>query len=140
MTASIPIDHLIRSVPFSQAEWDRTPSAVQAHLAALETTVTTLEAQLQQQVDQLHGRLDQTSSTSSKPLSSDSPFKPRKPRQSSGPRGGKTGHRGSGPKLLEPTDVEVVLPLSCSCGHAVVSAPNRIAPIRCWSCRRSRWR
>jgi transposase len=127
MRASIPIDNLIGSVPFSQAEWEQTPSAVQAHLAALDTTVITLEAQLhqlQQQVDQLQGRLDQTSSTSSKPPSSDSPFKPRKPRQSSGQRGGKKGHRGSGPKLLEPPDVQVVLPPSCSCGHSVVSAPT----------------
>jgi transposase len=127
MRASIPIDNLIGSVPFSQAEWDQTPSAVQAHLAALDTTVITLQAQLhqlQQQVDQLQGRLDQTSSTSSKPPSSDSPFRPRKPRQSSGQRGGKKGHLGSGPKLLEPTDVQVVLPPSCSCGHSVVSAPT----------------
>jgi len=127
MRASIPIDNLIGSVPFSQAEWEQTPSAVQAHLAALDTTVITLEAQLhqlQQQVDQLQGRLDQTSSTSSKPPSSDSPFRPRKPRQSSGQRGGKKGHLGSGPKLLEPTDVQVVLPPSCSCGHSVVSAPT----------------
>lgn len=127
MKASIPIDHLIRSVPFSQAEWERTPSTVQAHLVALDTTVSTLEVQLQQlqqQVDQLQGRLDQTSSTSSKPPSSDSPFKPRKLRQSSGQRGGKKGPPGAGPKLLEPTAVEVVLPPSCSCGHAVVSAPT----------------
>ena len=110
--------------PFSQAEWDQTPSAVQAHLVALDTTVTTLDAQLQQQVDQLQGRLDQTLSTSSKPPSSDSPFKPRKPHQSSGQWGEKTGHRSSGLKLLEPTDVEVVLPPFCSCGHSAVSAPT----------------
>jgi transposase len=79
--------------------------------------------QLQQQVDQLQGRLEQTSSTSSKPPSSDSPFTQRKPRQSSGKRGGKTGHPGSSPTLLEPTDVQVVLPPSGSCGRAVVSAP-----------------
>jgi hypothetical protein len=91
MTALIPIDNLIGSVPFSQAEWDQTPSAVQTHLSTLDTTVHTLEAQLQQQVDQLQGRLDQTSSTSNKPSSSDSPFKKRKFRQTSGKRGGKKG-------------------------------------------------
>jgi transposase len=104
MMESIPIDNLIGSVPFSQAEWDQTPSAVQAYLVAQDADLHTLKSQLQQlqqQVDQLQGRLDQTSSTSSKPPSSDSPFKPRKPRQSSGTRGGKKGHPGSGPKLLD---------------------------------------
>jgi transposase len=126
MTASIPIDNLIRSLPFPQAEWDLTLRTVQAHLAALDTTVSTLEAQLQQlqqQVDQLQGRLDQTTSPSSKPPSSDSPFKKRKPRHSLGQHGGQPGHPGADPKLLEPTEVEVVLPPSWSCGHAVMSAP-----------------
>jgi transposase len=126
MTASLPIDNLIGSMAFSQADWDQTPRAVQAHLVAQNADLHTLKSQLQQlqqQVDQLPGRLDQTSSTSSKPPSSDSPFKKRKPRQSSGKRGGQTGHPGSGPKWLEPTDVQVVLPPSCSCGHSVVSAP-----------------
>jgi transposase len=115
MTASIPIDNLVGNVPFSQAEWDQTPSAVQAHVVAQGMNLHTLEAQIQQlqhQLDQLQGRLDQTSSTSSKPPSSDSPFKKRKPRQSSGKRGGKKGHTGSGPKLLDPTDVQVILPPS----------------------------
>jgi hypothetical protein len=34
------------------------PSIVQAHLVALDTTVNTLEAQLQQKVEQLQGRLN----------------------------------------------------------------------------------
>jgi transposase len=127
MTASIPIDHLIRSVPFSQADWDQTPSVVQAYLVAQDAELHTLKSQLQQlqqQVDQLQGRLDQTSETSSKPPSSDSPFQKRNPRQSAGQRGGKPGHPGAGPKLLESTAVEVVLPPACSCGHALVSAPT----------------
>jgi transposase len=126
MRASIVIDHLIGSIPFSQADWDQTPSAVQAHLVPQDAELHTLKSQLQQlqqQVDQLQGRLDQTLSASSKPPSSDSPFKKHKPRHCPGKRGGQTGHPGSGPKLLEPTDVQVVLPPSCSCGHAVVSAP-----------------
>ena len=86
MTASIPLDNLIGSVPFSQAEWDQTPSAVQAHLIVQDTNLHALQAQLeqlQQQVDQLQGRLDQTSSTSSnpphriRPLKSVSPVNPR---------------------------------------------------------------
>ncbi len=127
MTASIPIDNLIGRISCSQADWDQTPSAVQAHLVAQDTKRHLLETQLQQmpqQVDQLQGRLDQTSSTSSKPPSSDSPFKKRKLRTSSGKRGGQKGHPSTSPKLLEPTDVQVMLPPSCWCGHALVSAPT----------------
>lgn len=126
MTASIPIANLIGQIPFSQSDWEQTPSAVQAHLLAQDTELHTLKSQLEQlqhQVDQLQGRLDQTSSTSSKPPSSDSPFKKRKARQPSGKRGGKKGHPGSGPKLLEPTAEQMILPPSCSCGHSLVSAP-----------------
>jgi hypothetical protein len=75
-------------------------------------------------VHQLQGHLDQTLSTSSKTPSSDSPFKKLRPRQSSSKHGGQKGHPSAGPKLLEPTDVEVILQLSCSCSHAVVSAPT----------------
>jgi transposase len=44
---------------------------------------------------------------------------------SSGKRGGRQGHRGSGPILLEPTDVQVVHPAACECGHSglVTSVP-----------------
>ena len=127
MTASIPLDNLIGSVSFSRAEWEQTPSAVPTYLVAQDTKLHTLEAQLQQlqhQVDTLQGRLDQPSSTSSKPPSSDSPFTKHKARQSSGKRGGKPGHPGTGPQLLEPTAVQVVLPPSCSCGHSVLSVPT----------------
>jgi transposase len=114
MTASTQADNTTWNFPFSQAEWDQTPGAVQTHLVALQTQLNDLLHQhqrLQVQVDQLQGRVDQTSKTSSKPPSSDSPFKKTRRRgssgqgSSSGKRGGHKGHPGSGPILLEPTEV-----------------------------------
>jgi transposase len=134
MTASTQAETTTWSFPFSQAEWDQTPSAVQTHLLVLQTQLHGLQQEhqaLQIQVDQLQGRVEKTSQTSSKPPSSDSPF--NKPKRggassrggSSGKRGGRQGHPGSGPILLEPTDVHVVHPASCECGHSglVTSVP-----------------
>jgi transposase len=128
MTASTQADTTIWSFPFSQAEWEQTPRTVQVHLLALQTQLHDLQQQhqqLQSQVDQLQGRLDPTSKTSSKPPSSDAPFTKPKRRGSSGKRGARPGHTGSGPILLEPTEVHVVSPASCACGHSelVMSLP-----------------
>jgi transposase len=128
MTASTQAENATWSFPFSQVEWDQTPGAVQTHVLALQSQLQALQHQhhqLQLQVDHLQGRVDQTSTTSSKPPSSDSPFKKPKRGGSSGKRGGRKGHRGSGPILLEPTEVQVVHPAACECGHSglVTSVP-----------------
>jgi transposase len=129
MTASTQAENTTWSFPFSQAEWEQTPGAVQTHVLALQTQLDHLQQQhqqLQSQVDRLQGRVDQTSKTSSQPPSSDSPFnKPKRRDSSSSKRGGRKGHKGSGPILLEPTDVQVVHPASCECGHSglVTSVP-----------------
>lgn len=108
-------DNLLWALPFSQTEWELTPSAVQAHLQHLQQRVN----HLQQQVDTLQGRVEQTSQTSSKPPSSDSPCKkPQRPRQTSrGKRGARKGHAGTGPTLLTPTEVHLIEPAPCACGH-----------------------
>jgi transposase len=134
MTAATQAENTPWSFPFSQAEWDQTPSAVQTYLLTLQTQLGDLQQQhqaLQCQVDQLQGRVEKTSQTSSKPPSSDSPF--NKPKRgglssqsgSSGKRGGRQGHRGSGPILLEPTEVRIIPPAACECGHSglVTSVP-----------------
>jgi transposase len=120
MSASVQTETPIWNFPFSPTDWEQTPGAVQAHLVALQTQLQDLHQQHQQlqiQVDQLQGRLHQTSTTSSKPPSSDSPFKKRTRRSSSGKRGAKKGHAGSGPILLPPTEVQAVYPEPCACGH-----------------------
>lgn len=120
MIASAPAENSTWDFPFSPTEWAQTPGAVQVHLLALHTQLQDLQQQHQQlqlQVDQLQGRLHQSSTTSSKPPSSDSPFKKRTRRSSSGKRGAKKGHAGSGPILLAPTEVQAVYPAPCACGH-----------------------
>jgi transposase len=111
-------DPLLRALPFSPMEWNITPPAVQDYVRRLQEQVR----QLQHQVDALHGQVGKTSPTSSKPPSSDSPFKkPQRQRgQSTGKRGGRTGHTGTGPTLLAPTEVHLIEPPSCACGHGQV--------------------
>jgi transposase len=109
--------------PFDPSDWEKTPPAVQAYLLRLHQRLE----QLQQQIDELRGRLEQNSHTSSKPPSSDSPFKkPKrsKRRTSSGKRGARKGQPGSGPTWLEPTEVHHVYPAPCACGHGELTTPT----------------
>lgn len=108
-------DSILWALPVCQTDWERTPPAVQDYIDRLQQQIKTLE----KQVDTLQGRVNKTSQTSSKPPSSDSPFDEpkRKPRKSSGKRGGQKGHRGQGPKLLSPTEVHLIEPGPCPCGH-----------------------
>jgi transposase len=106
----------VGSFPFTEQDWAQTPPAVQAYVSTLHDEMS----QLHEQVERLQARLKQDSTTSSRPPSSDSPYK--KPRRRTGlsPRtrkgGGKPGHPGHRQVLLAPTSVEDVLPESCSCG------------------------
>jgi transposase len=96
-------------------DWELTPPAVQDDIERLRQHIQ----QLEKQVETLQGRAEKTSQTSSKPPSSDSPFnKPKRERRpSSGKRGGQKGHPGQGPKLLTPTEVHLIEPGPCACGH-----------------------
>ena len=127
MDASTTDDTPTWSFPFSPTEWDHTPGAVQAHLLTLQTQLHALQQQhhqLQQQVDTLQGRLDKTSKTSSKPPSSDSPFTKPARRSSSGKRGARKGHPGTGAILLEPTSIQHVSPAPCACGQGALGIPT----------------
>ena len=108
-------DPILWAFPFCQMAWEITPPAVQDYIRNLQKRVD----QLQNQVETLQGRLGKTSQTSSKPPSSDSPFKKpkRKPRQSGRKRGARKGHPGTGPTLLSPTEVHLIEPGPCACGH-----------------------
>ncbi len=108
-------DPILWAFPFSHMEWNITPPAVQEHVRRLQEHVR----QLQNQVDTLQGQVGKTSHTSSKPPSSDAPCKKpqRQRRQSAGQRGGRTGHQGTGPTLLTPTEVHLLEPAPCACGH-----------------------
>jgi len=81
MTVATQTENATWTFPLSQKDWEQTPGAVQTHLLTLQTQLDALQQQrqtLQIQVDHLQGRVDQTSQTSSKPPSSDSPFKKTK--------------------------------------------------------------
>ena len=115
-------DPILWALPFGQLEWEITPPAVQAYITTQHQQIAQFQTQIKQlqtQVETLQGQVDKTSQTSSKPPSSDSPFsKPKRQRKtSSGQRGGQQGHRGKGPTLLSPTEVRLIEPGPCLCGH-----------------------
>jgi transposase len=108
-------DSILWVLPVCQMDWERTPPAVRDYIDSLHQQIKELE----KQVDTLQGQVGKTSQTSSKPPSLDSPFnKPKRNRRpSSGKRGGQKGHRGKGPTLLSPTEVHLIEPSPCACGH-----------------------
>ena len=59
------------SFPFTPQDWAQTPLAVQAYVRTLRDEV----AQLHNRVETLEARLTQNSTTSSRPPSSDAPFR-----------------------------------------------------------------
>jgi len=102
--------------PFTPQEWEQTPPAVQAYLR----TVRDELGQLHDRVETLEARLKQNSTTSSRPPSTDSPYKkPQRRTTSTTPRkaGGKPGHQGHRQVLLSPTTVRELMPERCACGN-----------------------
>src|SRR5687768_2324819 len=129
--------------PFTEQDWQQTPPAVQAYLHTLRREV----GQLQERVESLEARLTQDSTTSSRPPSSDSPYK--KPRRRTGSKasrkgGGKPGHAGHRQVLLAPTMIEELLPEGCTCGsgefdliqpyytHQEIELPSIEMEVRHW--------
>src|SRR5215813_14115862 len=110
----------IWSFPFTPEDWAQTPLAVQVYVHTLCNEV----AQLQNRVETLEARLQQNSTTSSRPPSSDSPYKkPRLRPTAATPRkaGGKPGHPGHRQVLLPPTTVREVRPEQCTCGNTTLT-------------------
>ena len=104
------------SFPFTPQDWEHTPTAVQAYVHTVHEELTQLRAR----VEALEARLAQNSTTSSRPPSSDSPYKkPRQRTTAPTPRkaGGKPGHQGHRQELLTPTCVVEVKPEPCVCGN-----------------------
>jgi transposase len=110
-----PTDSVLWALPLCHMDWELTPPAVQDDIPSLHQQIK----HLQQHVDTLQGRVEKTSQTSSKPPSSASPFdKPkRQPPQSSGKRGGRKGHPGTGPTLRSPPEGHLIAPGPWPCGH-----------------------
>jgi transposase len=111
--------HPLWPFPFVPQDWEHTPAAVQAYVHTLQDELT----QLRTRVEALEARLTQTSMTSHRPPSSDSPYK--KPRhRATMPRkaGGKPGHAGHRQVLLPPTAVHDLRPERCPCGNTTFAA------------------
>ena len=71
------------SFPFSEQDWQQTPRPVQAFLVALV-----------KRIEELERRLNQDSSNSSRPPSSDSPFKKKARKEKGRKSGARKGHQG----------------------------------------------
>ena len=94
---------------------------LEAHNTQLEERNAKLEArvvELETRNKELEALLKANSSNSNRPPSSDSPFKPKPPKISSGKRGGRIGHQGHRQAMLDPTDEVLVRPGPCRCGNA----------------------
>jgi len=105
--------------------WNQIPPAAQAAILALVQQYEQRLQALQRQVDQLTQRLNQNSTNSSRPPSSDPPHvKRRPPKPSSGrKRGGQPGHARQQRPLVPPEQVKQtisVMPSACrKCGQAL---------------------
>jgi transposase len=110
-----------------------------AELDRLRTLVAEQAALIEQQgqrIAELEARLAKDSHNSSKPPSSDSPFRkapPRSQRKSSGRKpGGQKGHPGATRALVENPDHQIVVPLegTCTCGRCRSQIPVQPLPER----------
>jgi transposase len=122
---SIPLP---AELPLHAAQWEQTPLVV-CHLILqlleviqrLQTTIQHLEARiktLEARIAALEARLQQRSSNSDRPPSSDPPCAKRTARSGvQGKPGAKLGHPGHRQALLAPTEVIEVTPVPCACGQ-----------------------
>src|SRR4051812_31950019 len=105
--------------------WESLPPQARAFIQTLRAEVAELKAQvveLQHHVQRLQGQLNQNSTNSSRPPSSDPPsVKRRPPKPSVGRRrGGQPGHERQARPLLPPERTEVLKPAQCRrCGHTL---------------------
>ena len=108
--------------PFSDEDFQATPEPVRRYIIQLEDLVIKLFKEtedLKKRVTELENRLDKNSQNSSKPPSSDPPYKkpPKASKKSKRKRGGQKGHKGHLQKLMEPTSKNILFPEACSCGR-----------------------
>ncbi|EFK07125.1 conserved domain protein, partial [delta proteobacterium NaphS2] len=100
--------------PFSEEDWANTPATVQQFLLHLVSSHITLE----KRIEELEKRLNKNSSNSSKPPSSDNPFEERPKKQKKNKSKKKKRRKGFRQKMLEPTEVNNIVPEACICGNS----------------------
>jgi len=113
--ASIPIDL-----------WDAIPATLRPAVGVIVARLEARVAHLEGQVADLTARLNQDSSNSSKPPSSDGPHvKPAPPKSPSGKRrGGQPGHPRHGRVILPPDEVIDHKPTRCRGCHAALTGDD----------------
>jgi len=106
--------------PFPRSDWDQVPPSVQVFLISLLRRIEALEA-----------KLSENSQNSSRPPSSDSPYRKPRSKKKSGAakdkkkRGARKGHKGARQVLLEPSKVVDVPPGACKhCGGTEILDPK----------------
>ncbi len=108
--------------PFSNLDWVATPQIVKQYIEHLEQTIFAFVAKvdlLEKRTEALEVQTKKNSQNSSKPPSSDSPFKKREKKtiKRKRKRGGQKGHKGYKQAILEPTKVVPIIPDRCACGN-----------------------
>src|SRR5215217_608796 len=104
--------------PIPAALWDQAPPAAQGAILVLVQQYEQRLQALQKRVDELEQRLNQNSTNSSRPPSSDPPHVKRPPpKPASGrKRGGQPGHKRQQRPLVPPEQVKQTTPLKpCVC-------------------------
>ena len=69
------------------------------------------------QIEELRARLNLNSGNSSRPPSTDSPYKSKETGKDKKKSGAKKGHKGHRQSLLTPTETKIIQPEICSCGN-----------------------
>jgi transposase len=106
--------------PFSDDDWHSTPEPVKQHIISQEQTIASLikkVAVLEKRTEKLESSVNKNSQNSSKPPSSDTPFKKpeNKRKKSKRKKGAQKGHKSHKQELLEPTQQQIILPEDCGC-------------------------
>lgn len=97
----------------SETDWEATPASVKQAFISLEQRNNALE-------EKLALILNKDSTNSSKPPSSDNPYKSRGKTETDKPKrraGGKVGHKGNRQEFLNPSETIPVFPEACPCGN-----------------------
>jgi transposase len=97
-----------------------TPPAILALLEYLLQENMALKKQIEaqgRQIEELRARLNLNSGNSSRPPSTDSPYKSKGTGKDRKKSGAKKGHKGHRQTLLTPTETKLINPEACSCGN-----------------------
>jgi hypothetical protein len=100
-------------VPFTPSDGEQPPKPVQDFLLSF----TQQLSQLKKQVEAIEARLNQNSSSPSRPPSSNRPYRRIDSKKGQRKAGGQKGNQGHWQAMLEPAPAEPIKPERYSCGN-----------------------